>query len=299
MADKPRSTVGTASSLLEMLYGSLSGLAFGLISPLASQPFDTMKTKMQADARFAGQSVFAVARNVVKADGALGLYSGILPILASTGLQKSVLFAANAGGRRACEQSGVPALTEPIPLSGGLRPAIVVGGAASALARTAVETPFELAKVRAQTGGSFVVASGSVLSVAQLAELYTGASATLGRATVMLVSFFAICDYAERAAPGIASQPLLGGFLKGGVGATAAWAIAWPLEVVKSKVQGAEATAAAAFRHRGTLAVLRQIWLAEGAAGLYRGFVPGAMRSFVANGAGMAVYQFTQSLRKD
>ena len=64
MADKPRSTVGTASSLLEMLYGSLSGLAFGLISPLASQPFDTMKTKMQADARFAGQSVFAVARNV-------------------------------------------------------------------------------------------------------------------------------------------------------------------------------------------------------------------------------------------
>ena len=64
-------------------------------------------------------------------------------------------------------------------------------------------------------------------------------------------------------------------------------------------MQGAEATAAAAFRHRGTLAVLRQIWLAEGAAGLYRGFVPGAMRSFVANGAGMAVYQFTQSLRKD
>ena len=106
MAEKPRSTVGTASSLLEMVYGSLSGLAFGLISPLASQPFDTIKTKMQADARFAGQSVFAVARNVVKADGALGLYSGILPILASTGLQKSVLFAANAGGRRACKGAG-------------------------------------------------------------------------------------------------------------------------------------------------------------------------------------------------
>ena len=44
---------------------------------------------------------------------------------------------------------------------------------------------------------------------------------------------------------------------------------------------------------------MRQLAASDGLRGLYRGFLPGALRSFVANGAGMAVFQFTQSLRKD
>ena len=160
--------VGTGSSTMELIMGSLSGLAFGLVSPLASQPFDTLKTKMQAEARYARQGMGAVATRVLRTDGAAGLYRGILPIVMSTGLQKSALFSANAGARRACEESGVPALTRPIPFTGGLSPALFVGGLAAGTARAVVETPFELAKVRYQTGGR----------VGQLGELYTGAGAT-------------------------------------------------------------------------------------------------------------------------
>ena len=70
-------------------------------------------------------------------------------------------------------------------------------------------------------------------------------------------------------------------------------AVAWPLEVAKNKKQGADGM-------RGsTLAIVRQLAASDGLRGLYRGFLPGALRSFVANGAGMAVFQFTQSLRKD
>ena len=222
--------VGTGSSTMELIMGSLSGLAFGLVSPLASQPFDTLKTKMQAEARYARQGMGAVATHVLKADGAAGLYRGILPIVMSTGLQKSALFSANAGARRACEESGIPALTRPIPLTGGLSPALLVGGIAAGTARAVVETPFELAKVRYQTGGG----------IGQLGELYTGAGATWARGTLMLTSFFVMCDYSEKAAPELMSKPLLGGFLKGGVCATLAWAVAWPLEAVwKSKFYGA------------------------------------------------------------
>ena len=58
MSDKASGrTVGQGSTMLETLYGSLSGMAFGLVSPLASQPFDTLKTKMQAESRFASQSM--------------------------------------------------------------------------------------------------------------------------------------------------------------------------------------------------------------------------------------------------
>ncbi len=292
--------IGTGSSTLELVYGSLSGLAFGLVSPLASQPFDTLKTKMQAEARYARQGMGAVATRVLRADGAAGLYRGILPIVMSTGVQKSALFSANAGARRACEESGVPALTRPIPFTGGLSPALLVGGLAAGTARAVVETPFELAKVRYQTGGGVLYRmSGSPVpfefAAGQLGELYTGAGATWARGTLMLTSFFVLCDYSERAAPELMSRPLLGGFLKGGVCATLAWAVAWPLEVAKNKKQGAGAQVTG----RSTLAIVRQLAASDGLRGLYRGFLPGALRSFVANGAGMAVFQFTQSLRKD
>ena len=274
MGEKPGGAgrmVGTGSSTMELIMGSLSGLAFGLVSPLASQPFDTLKTKMQAEARYARQGMGTVATQILKADGAAGLYRGILPIVMSTGLQKSALFSANAGARRTCEERGVTGF-----------PALLVGGVAAGTARAVVETPFELAKVRYQTGGGV-----------QLAELYTGAGATWARGTLMLTSFFVMCDYSEKAAPELMSRPLLGGFLKGGVCATLAWAVAWPLEIAKNQKQGADGM-------RGsTLAIVRQLAASDGLRGLYRGFLPGALRSFVANGAGMAVFQFTQSLRKD
>ena len=146
--------VGKGSSTAELLYGSLSGMAFGLVSPIAGQPFDVVKTKMQADTRFLTASPFSVVKKVVASDGVRGMYRGLLPILASTGVQKTVLFTANAGTRRAVEQSGISLLNEAIPGSGGLKPGVLIGGVASAAARTVVETPFELIKVRLQTGGS-------------------------------------------------------------------------------------------------------------------------------------------------
>jgi solute carrier family 25 carnitine/acylcarnitine transporter 20/29 len=302
--------VGKGDSTMELLYGSISGMAFGLISPIAGQPFDTIKTKMQAETRFASSGSWSVASSIVKADGFTGLYRGLTPILASTGVQKSVLFAANSSARRAVENSGVDMLTTPIPLTAGLKPGVIVGGVAAAAARTVVETPFELMKVRRQTGASWRIAEGGgagggvvggggvgeTFSLSQVKEFYTGAWSTFSRAAIMLGTFFVLCDYSERLVPDLVAMPLTGGFFKGGCCATVAWGVAWPFEVVKSKVQGAEG---AQYRGKSQLSIIRGIMAQNGVRGLYRGFLPGAMRSFVSNGAGMAVYQFTQSMRAD
>ena len=290
------SIVGEGSSLKEFIYGSISGLAFGLVSPFAAQPFDTLKTKMQAQSRYAGSGVVDVARAVIETEGYRGFFRGITPLVLSTGVQKTALFAAYAGARRACENSGSPALQQPLPLL-GVSPSIIVGGIAAGTPRTVVETPFELAKVRFQTGSSLsgLKAGTGLFSVGQLAELYTGAFQTWARGTVMLTTFFVLVDYSERAAPDLMSRPLLGGFLKGGVCATASWVVAWPLEVAKNKVQGAEK----AYEGQSTAGILRQVVRSEGVRGLFRGLAPGAMRSFTANGMGMAVYQLTQSMRRD
>ena len=130
-----------------------------------------------------------VARDVLASDGPRGFFRGILPLVLSTGVQKSALFAGYAGARRACEDSGIGALTVPLPLL-NVSPSILVGGVAAGTARTLVETPFELAKVRFQTGGGGVRAlrAGSLLSSAQLAEVYTGAFQTWACGTVMLTT---------------------------------------------------------------------------------------------------------------
>ena len=66
--------------------------------------------------------------------------------------------------------------------------------------------------MRLQTGGSGRASGGaSLLSSAQLAELYTGAGPTFYRATLMLGSFFVLCDYFERLAPELMAAPPLGG----------------------------------------------------------------------------------------
>lgn len=174
--------VGKGSSTTELIIGSLSGFAFGLISPIAGQPFDVVKTKMQADSRFLTSGPLTVARQVIQSEGLIGMYRGMLPILASTGVQKTVLFTANAGARRTVESSKIPILTDPIPGTYGLRPSVLIGGVAASAARTVVETPFELMKVRMQTGGQIRSVSGvSMFSFTQLAELYTGAFPTFNR----------------------------------------------------------------------------------------------------------------------
>jgi hypothetical protein len=290
MSDEKRRAgdmVGKGSAWAELFYGSLSGMAFGLISPVAGQPFDVIKTKMQADPKYQGGAL-STARGVISAEGLRGLYRGLSPILASTGVQKTVLFAAYAGSRRVVEESEVDMLVNPIPGSHGLRPSILIGGVMAAAARTVVETPFELAKVRWQTGGSIYTGKGFQPSWAQLTELYTGAPQTFYRAALMLGFFFVTVDYTERLAPDLMAVPLLGGFFKGGVCATIGWGLAWPFEVAKSLVQSNQGVCGS------TLTILGDIVRRSGPAGLWRGFLPGAMRSIVANGAGMAVYQLTQ-----
>ena len=87
-------------------------------------------------------------------------------------------------------------------------------------------------------------------------------------------------------------MPLLGGFIKGGLCATAGWAIAWPFETVKSIVQGKDG---ARYRGVSSVRIMRQLVAAQGVLALWRGMGPGALRSIASNGAGMAVYQLTQN----
>lgn len=110
------------------------------------------------------------------------------------------------------------------------------------------------------------------------------------RTTALMTTFFMLVDSLTRHAPDLVTQPVVGPFIKGGVCATLAWWVCWPLETLKSQVQA------------NTLpnATLLQRMLAIRNAGIrsmFRGIVPGSLRSLVANGSSMLVFSLCQDLR--
>jgi solute carrier family 25 (mitochondrial carnitine/acylcarnitine transporter), member 20/29 len=71
--------VGSGSGTTEGLRGLTCGLLFGLASPIVGHPLDTIKTKMQTS-HLRGNSL-SVFRDVIRVEGARGLFRGILPPL--------------------------------------------------------------------------------------------------------------------------------------------------------------------------------------------------------------------------
>lgn len=212
-----------------------------------------------------------------------------------------------------------PSLKE-IPYTGGLRPSVLLGATAATIARASIETPCEFVKVRymvgkaamqdgihANTQGALSLRQTAARSfqtflrapVSSVSHFYHGFTATLLRTWGLLGSFFVMVDYAVRYMPEFVNTPLVGPFFKGGICATTAWVFAFPFESAKSVIQ-ADTTGKYRNMRFATWTALKELYYERGLVrGLYRGFLPGASRSFFANGTSMIVYAwFQDKIRK-
>ena len=178
-----------------------------------------------------------------------------------------------------------------------------MAGLFASTARAVIETPLELMKVRRQTGQSWRAGNAplstwagvrQLVSGAQLCELYRGFGATLFRTWGLMGSFFIFVDYSVRKIPDVINAPFWGPFFKGGVCATVAWWLVWPMENLKSQVQASTPVAGA---ETSWQARARQVLRERGVRGLYRGIGPGSARSLLANGCSMMIFTYCQSLR--
>jgi solute carrier family 25 (mitochondrial carnitine/acylcarnitine transporter), member 20/29 len=318
MSGQPRQTdtssslrgavAGKGSSLQEALFGLMGGVAYGMLSPIVGHPFDTVKSKMQAEASYKNATVFQTVASTYQKEGPRGFYRGFIPPLVGSMVYRGAGFSAYSGTYSAC--SKVDLLQRDIPLTGGLKPCVLVGALASAFARATIESPFDFIKLRMQIGEgvmqdvgdssknipqSRLGAARSFLAspVQNIRHLYHGYTVTLFRTIGLLSPFFILIDYSVRYIPDVVNSPLIGPFFKGGICATAAWGFAFPFETAKSVIQ---ANTSGRYKHmRGaTWKVLRELYREGGIKRLYRGFGPGAGRSFVANGASMVLYSWFQ-----
>ncbi|KAK3285908.1 hypothetical protein CYMTET_6506 [Cymbomonas tetramitiformis] len=273
-AEAKGSIVGGGSAMREFMTAQACGVAYGASYTLVSHPFDTIKTKMQAQAGFSSGGTMSAIRTVMAKEGFGGLWKGLWPPMVGSILSRSVCFSAYAGPYAAMK--GTP-MEQEIPGTGGLQWRVLAGGLTSALARTVFETPLELIKVRKQTGQTF-----------RWNELFKGSATTFLRTWGLMGSFFVMLDYSARYIPEVINAPLAGPFFKGGVIATAAWWLCWPFETIKSQVQAAQSVKGQA--DVGWMKLARDIIHEKGIVGLYRGIAPGTYRSLLGNGVGMLIF---------
>lgn len=260
-------------------------------------PTHSYISREQADPRFHGRSALFVFRTTVKQEGLMSLYRGFLPPLIGGSCFCSAVFGSYSSTFAACEGT---ILMDPI-LGTHLRPAVLLASGAAAASRSMIETPFELLKTRMQLGKEWRVAPGftghnsKTFSFSQLRECYRGLRVTFCRNVLLLGTMFSVMDSSTRVAPGLASTPLAGPFFQGAVCNTIGWFVAWPFELLKSKVQG-DTTG---LLHRKSLfSLFAQVFRSDGVRGLWRGYALGGTRSFVVNGCSMVAYQWMLNLRR-
>ena len=172
-------------------------------------------------------------------------------------------------------------LCQPMDSVFGLQPRVFLGAAASSTARTAIEMPFEYVKIQRQLAQTWTPS---------LKEAYRGFGLSWSRMMVALGGYFILMDIADRRYKHLFSNPVLGPFMQGSLCATAAWAAAWPLELLRTTAQAGLYPGVGAWERTQTIVRER-----GGALGLFRGIGPGLLRSLVANGAATLAYSTCRS----
>ncbi|XP_063715660.1 uncharacterized protein LOC134843170 [Symsagittifera roscoffensis] len=265
----------------EALLSTGAGVLYGLTSVAVGHPLDTIKTKMQAQKGFEKISMSKSFMEVLRTQGVRGLYRGCIPPLMGSGIYRSLQFSSFETVYTYCEGTWA---AKPMPFlphssNGGLQSRVLIGGLAASLVRATIETPLEYVKVRRQTGQSW-----------KTMEAFNGYKITWLRTTGLMTTYFVIVDYIRRNHKEFFSRPLLGSFLVSGCAATFAWWVVWPLELMKSQVQGNYGHAKLTLRQRFSIVLKER----GGVRGLYRGITPGTYRSLLSNGTSFVVMGYAQ-----
>ena len=129
----------------------MTGTLYGATSVIVGHPFDTVKTKMQAQSTHMAigdrhPGYFETIGKVMKTEGPKGFYRGWAPPFTGSILFRSLQFSVYEMVHTKCEQ--YESLTRSIPGTYGIQYRVIAGAFMGATARSLVECPFEYAKVK-------------------------------------------------------------------------------------------------------------------------------------------------------
>ena len=264
-----------------------AGACAGLMELMVMHPLDTVKTRMQLATSSAGlgPSVAGTLRALWTDGGVPRLYRGLLAPAAQEPIKRAAKFTFNKKYNQMIIGDGTPTWAKKT----------LCGALAGATEAVTIQ-PFEFVKIRMQAGNRVNAYANTMDAVRKIAKaegvgaFATGIESALWRSGTWNGTYFGMIFYMDQVLPQAESRPGRLGrkFVTGVVGGICGMVLNNPLDVVVSRVRNAAGEEKAKYRFMwpSLFRILRE----EGAASLYKGFVPKVMR--LGPGGGIMIVTF-------
>ncbi|OUS42316.1 mitochondrial carrier domain-containing protein [Ostreococcus tauri] len=292
MASTPTTTSGRRD--VPSVYDhAIAGQIAGMVGLTLVHPLDTVKSRLQTGCALAQtldgrrRGAYGVAVNLLRKDGAKGLYRGITAPMMAYGAINAVAFSANAGAKDFLRTTlGAEAAAS--------APAGALTGAFAGLVSSFVRGPAERLKTVQQVidcdSGRYRSATSTALTLVKehgvVRGLFTGTGATIAREIPQCAVYFLTYDKVKSAclralcgdadahdAPAAARAGAI--VLAGGSAGAFQWLLTYPLDVTKSRIQ-----AAPPHTYSGVIDCAVKSVVKEGPLVLFRGLNMALLRAF-------------------
>jgi hypothetical protein len=268
----------------EAIFGTITGIGYGIVQVVFCHPFDTVKTKMQAQEEYNKTTFKGTSKNIFRKDGITGFYKGGVSILLGNSLFRGVQFSVFEGvhsrfDKKNLKQKNYEKLfTHVIPFTFGLEMRTVIAGVMSGVCRSLVECPFEYVKIRRQVDFKF-----------SYRNIYHGLIPLTIKNSPMVCIGFCLIDIFRRNTNAWNSS--LGIFFATGFSTVLCNLIVWPLEIFKTFYMAKSSGEIKNIKH-----VILDIVNNHGIfKGVFRGALPGIITIFLRNGIG---YTLSDKIQK-
>ncbi|KIM45352.1 hypothetical protein M413DRAFT_338382 [Hebeloma cylindrosporum] len=274
-----------------------AGTAGGIAQVLVGQPFDIVKVRMQTAPKGTYNGMLHCAGGILKNEGPLAFYKGTLTPLLGIGVCVSIQFGALEYAKRvfASQNLAIGRGGEGGRSLTGNQ--LFIAGVFAGLANGVVSGPVEHIRIRLQTqsdtnrlyNGPWD-AIKKIYGQNGIAGIYKGQGVTLLREAsgygVYFLTYEKLVQW-EMAKKGIRRDQIkpINSIAYGAAAGYALWAVIYPIDMIKSRMQTDGFSPATGQKYKSTLDCVRTVWRTEGAGAFVRGLTPTLIRSPFANGA--------------
>ncbi|KAF3770740.1 mitochondrial carrier [Cryphonectria parasitica EP155] len=296
-------TAAVFSQILESGYNFVLGSVAGAFGAFMVYPIDLVKTRMQNQrSAQVGQALYNNSidcfRKVVRNEGALGLYSGVLPQLIGVAPEKAIKLTVNdlVRGWSTDKTTGHIALWAEI----------LAGGSAGGC-QVVFTNPLEIVKIRLQVQGEAAKkgAKGAapkrsamwIIRNLGLVGLYKGATACLARDVPFSAIYFPTYSHLKKDLFGESPTKKLGIFqllMAGAIAGMPAAYLTTPFDVIKTRLQVEARKGETSYN--GLTHAAKTILKEEGPRAFFKGGPARILRSSPQFGFTLAAYEVLQSV---
>jgi solute carrier family 25 carnitine/acylcarnitine transporter 20/29 len=272
---------------------AISGAVAGVVGTSLGYPLDSIKTRIQTDPR-KYSSMTQSLRTIIKEEGILGLYRGLLSPMISLIILNTMNFSVYSKSMTSLGLDYSYTIRE-------FEPRVLIAGCTSGFFASIVSTPFELVKIQMQLNHgkdnikiqNSASTAYSIINKYGLSSLYRGHKINTIREMVFLATYFGMYEHTKSLfssnLPTNISIVIAGG-LSGSIG----WIISFPLDCIKSQIQGSAIQSSPL----GIIKSFKYVIDTKGILGIYRGLHVSVVRAFLVSSSRFSAYEYTSYLLK-